>query len=121
MASFLSVNGRIVQTPKTFKVNYQTIDADSSGRNADGKMVRDIIAEKVKLEIEWGPLDDFTAKTLLNAIDSSFFTVTYPDAKTGGQVTKTFYSGDRSLPAYSWHDDFSRIKWESFSTNFIEQ
>lgn len=121
MAASLSINGNVVKTPKTFKVNYQTIDADSSGRNADGRMVRDIIAEKVKLEIEWGPLDDVTGRTLLNAIDNSFFSVTYPDAKTGSQVTKTFYSGDRSLPAYSWNDSFSKIKWESFSTNFIEQ
>lgn len=121
MAGVLKINGSTVQIPKTFKVNYQTIDADSSGRNADGMMVRDVIAEKVKLEIEWGPLNDVTAKTLLNAISGVFFTVEYPDAKTGGQQSKIFYSGDRSLPSYSWNDSFSKIKWESFATNFIER
>lgn len=121
MSGSLLINGVPVKTPKKFKVSYQTIDADSSGRNANGDMVRDIIAQKVKLELEWGALDDSTASTLLNAIKAKFFTVTYPDAEVGGQATKTFYSGDRSLPSYSWHDKFTKIKWESFTTNFIEK
>ncbi|KSU22678.1 prophage protein [Lactococcus lactis subsp. lactis] len=121
MSGSLSINGVIIKNPKTFKVGYQTIDADSSGRNANGEMVRDIIAQKVKLEIEWGPLDDSTASALLKAIKGEFFTLNYPDAETGGQLTKTFYSGDRSLPSYSWNDKFTKIKWESFSANFIEK
>ncbi|MCT3099390.1 DUF6711 family protein [Lactococcus lactis] len=121
MAGSLSINGVVVKNPKTFKVGYQTIDADSSGRNANGEMVRDIITQKVKLELEWGPLDDATASALLKAIKAVFFTVNYPDAETGTQQTKTFYSGDRNLPAYSWSDNFSKIKWSSFTTNFIEK
>ncbi|CAM3218442.1 hypothetical protein GHI93_11590 [Lactococcus hircilactis] len=121
MSGSLSINGVIVKNPKTFKVGYQTIDADSSGRNANGEMVRDIITQKVKLEIEWGALDDSTASALLKAIKAVFFTVNYPDAETGTQQTKTFYSGDRSLPSYSWNDKFNQIKWGSFSTNFIEK
>lgn len=118
---YLKINGATVKIPRKFQVGYQTIDADSSGRNANGEMVRDIIAQKVKLEIEWGPLDDSTASSLLKAIKGEFFTVDYPDAETGGQITKTFYSGDRSLPTYSWNDKFTKIKWESFSANFIEK
>lgn len=117
----LRINGVSVKTPQKFQVGYQTIDADSSGRNANGEMVRDIIAQKVKLEIEWGPLDDATASALLKAIKSVFFSVSYPDAETGSQQTKTFYSGDRTLPSYSWNDKFSAIKWQSFSANFIEK
>ncbi|MCH4169418.1 MAG: hypothetical protein LKF42_09195 [Streptococcaceae bacterium] len=121
MSGSLLINGVSVKTPRKFQVSYQTIDADSSGRNANGDMVRDIIAQKVKIELEWGPLDDTTASTILLAVKTKFFTVTYPDAETGGQVTKTFYSGDRSLPSYSWNDNFSKIKWESFTANFIEK
>lgn len=119
--SLLKINGNTVKFPQEFSVNYQTIDADTSGRNANGRMVRDIITQKVKLELKWGPLSDADASILLKAIKSEFFTVTYPDAETGALATKTFYSGDRSLPAYSWHSKLSKVKWASFSTNFIEQ
>jgi hypothetical protein len=37
----------------------------------------------------------------------------------GGIVTKTFYVGDRSAPAYSWHDKLP--KWEGLTMSFIER
>lgn len=121
MAGTLSIAGNRVKEPKEFSVAYQTIDSDTSGRNANGEMVRDIIAEKVKLECKWGPLSDDEIKVILSNINSAFFTVNYPDAKTGGQVTKTFYCGDRSAPSYSWNDKFKQLKWEGLSVNFIEK
>lgn len=44
MAGVLQINGVTVKTPKEFSVDISTIDADSSGRNANGEMVRDVIA-----------------------------------------------------------------------------
>lgn len=121
MDEFLLVGGYFVKAPQEFSVGYQTIDADTSGRNASGTMVRDIISEKVKLEIKWGPLSDEEISDALNAVDSDFFEVSYPDPKSGGIATKTFYVGDRTAPLYSWNEKFGAIKWQGLSMNFIEK
>lgn len=121
MSGNLKINGVAVKPPQEFNVTYNTIDADSSGRNANGDMVRDVITQKVKLECKWGPLSDSEASSILSNMKSSFFTIEYPDAESGKQVTKTFYCGDRSLGAYSWNDKYKQAKWSSLATNFIER
>lgn len=121
MTIALQIDGVTVKTPKEFQVGLQTIDADSSGRNANGEMIRDIIAEKKKLEIKWGPLSDLEASSILRKINKPFFTCRYPDPQEGGMLTRTFYCGDRSLPSYSWNEKFQEIRWEGLSANFIEQ
>ena len=121
MDELLLVGGRYVKAPQEFSVGYQTIDADTGGRNASGTMVRDIISEKVKLEIKWGPLSDGEIFDVLNAVDHAFFEASYPNPKTGGMATKTFYVGDRTAPLYSWNEKFGAIKWQGLSMNFIEK
>lgn len=121
MASYLSINGVKVKTPQKFSVAVQTIDSESSGRNASGTMVRDIIGEKVKLDINWGPLSDAEVSAILTKVSSSFFTVTYPDPETGAMETKTFYVGDRTAPSYSWSEKLKTLKWQGLSMNFIER
>lgn len=121
MSGSLAINGSTVKAPKEFSVGLQDIDADSSGRNASGQMVRDVITKKVKLEMKWGSLSDSEISSLLKAVDGKFFSVTYPDPKVGGQSTKTFYAGDRTSPSYSWNDKYKSMKWEGLSMNFVEQ
>lgn len=119
MADF-AINGIAVKTPKELVVSSQTIDADSSGRTASGKMVRDIIAIKAKLAVKWPPMSDSEMAQIQRIITQSFFTVTYPDLD-GDWQTKTFYAGDRSSPAYSFNAKFSAIKWSEFTVDFIER
>lgn len=116
----LIVNGVSVKAPKTFSFGIMDIDGDTT-RNAAGRMKRDRIAIKRRLEMEWGHLSDSEISTLLAAVSSEFFSVTYPDARTGGQATRTFYVGDRTAPSYSWNQKYRAYKWEGLSMNFIEQ
>ena len=67
----------------------------------------------------WGALTDAEISPILKAVMSPFFEVTYPDPMEGAIVTKTFYVGDRSAPAYSWHDKLP--KWEGLTMSFIER
>ncbi len=62
-----------------------------------------------------GPLTDAEISPILKAVMPVFFEVTYPDPMEGGIVTKTF-TGDRSSPAYSWHDKLP--KWELINNEF---
>ncbi len=121
MSGNLKINGVAVKPPQEFSVGLQDIHADSSGRNANGDMVIDIIAAKVKIELKWGPLSDIEISTILKSIDSPFFSIEYPDPKVGGQITKTFYKGDRTTPSYSWNDKFKQVKWNGLVVNFIER
>lgn len=121
MSGTFKINGVAVKTPKKVGISYNKIAADSSGRDAAGFMHIDYIATKTKLEVEWGPMSDFEVSRILSLIKQTFFTIEYPDAEQGRQVTKTFYSGDPNLDSYSWNNKFEQIKWAGLSTNFIER
>ncbi len=119
--SYLQIGGVTVKPPKSFSIAQKTIDADSSGRNASGRMVRDVIAVKRKIECEWGPLSTAEISAIMNRIKGDFFTVTYLDPEVGGMTTKTFYAGTQTAPIYSWNEKFQVIMWEGLSVNFVEQ
>ena len=121
MSGYLAINGAVVKPPKDFKISYEDIDADSSGRNAAGQMIRDVIARKVKLELAWGPLSDSEISEILIKSSSAFFSVTYTDAFEGKMLTRIFYAGAKTSAAYSWNEKFKANKWEGLSINFIEQ
>lgn len=107
-----------MKTPKVYQIDFEDID-NESGRNAKGDMMRDVVASKVKLNVEWGPLTNAEASTILKAIKQPFFQATYYDALEGGMVTKTFYAGSKSVPAYSWNPKF--LPWAGLTVNFIER
>lgn len=113
----LSINGVAIATPKSFQVDIQDLDGESN-RNAQGDMIRDRIAVKRKISLEWSPLTQSESSTLLNAVSSVYFTVTFPDPKDG-MITKTMYVGDRTTPAYQFKD--GQVKWSGLKMNFIEK
>lgn len=116
----LRLNGIPVKAPKTFKWDIMDIDGQTS-RTASGDMQRDVITKKRKLSVEWGPMSDQEISLILQAIDGVFFQATYPDALAGGVETRTFYTGDRSAPSFSWNAKLQKIKWNGLTANFIEQ
>lgn len=114
----LKINGVQIPTPQSFSVEISDLDGESN-RNAKGELVRDRIAVKRKLECAWPPLTNQQISTLLTAVSSVFFDVTYPDPQTGTNITKTFYVGDRKSAVL-------RIKngvpiWEGLEMNFVER
>lgn len=113
----LKINGVAIATPSKYEVTVQDFDGESN-RNANGNLVRDRIAVKRKLNLEWGPLTQGEIQTLLNAVSSVFFTVTFTDPQLG-EVTKTMYVGDRTSPAYSCINGV--VKWSNLKMNFIEK
>lgn len=117
---YLAINGATMPLPQKYEWMISDIDGKTT-RNAAGTMVRDRIASKIKLTIEWGPLSNNDISTILNAIKNPFFQATYLDAQTGAMATKTFYVGDRTAPAYSWNDKLKKYTWSGLSFDIIEQ
>lgn len=113
----LIINGVTVVAPKSFQVGIQDIDGET-GRDANGNMIRDRVTTKRKLECEWGILTQDEIRTLLSAVTSEFFSITYPDPMEG-MVNRTFYVGDRTSPAYSFNEKLK--PWSGLKMNFIER
>ena len=115
----IKINGVDIATPKTYEPTISDLDGESN-RNANGDLVRDRIAVKRKLNLEWGPLSQSEISTLLKAVSSVFFTVTFPDPELG-IITKTMYVGDRTAPAYFYDKKTKEVKWQGLKMNFIEK
>ena len=113
----IKINGVVIATPKSYEATVSDLDGESN-RNANGELVRDRIAVKRKLNLEWGPLSQSEISTLLKAVSSVFFTVTFSDPELG-VITKTMYVGDRTAPAYQYLN--GEVKWQGLKMNFIEK
>ena len=116
----ITINGTKIAAPKSYQATVSDIDGESN-RNANGELIRDRIAVKRKLEMEWGPLDDSEISVLLTAVKDTFFECTFPDPQEGGSKTCTMYVGDRSAPAYMYDENSKEMKWTSLKMNFIEK
>lgn len=115
----LRINNVNMPEPSSLTWDNMDIDSSKSGRNANGAMLRDRIASKVKLAIEWKLLSPADMSTVLTAISPAFFQCTYPDAKAGGFQSKTMYAGDRSAPALVMKDGV--MFWSGLKVTFTEQ
>lgn len=115
----LKVNGVAIATPKVYEPSIEDLDGETN-RNANGDLIRDRIAVKRKLNLEWGPLTQSQMTTLLNAVSSVFFTVEFPDPQLG-MITKTMYVGARTAPAYFYDTKIQEVKWSGLKMNFIEK
>ena len=113
----IKINGVAIATPKIYEATVSDLDGESN-RNAAGQLIRDRIAVKRKLNLEWGPLSQSEIAPILNAVSGVFFTVTFPDPQLG-MVTKTMYVGDRTSPAYQFKN--GEVKWSGLKMNFIEK
>ena len=59
----IKINGVDIATPKTYEATVTDLDGETN-RNANGEMIRDRIAVKRKLNLEWGPLTQAEIQTL---------------------------------------------------------
>ena len=112
-----TIDGAYVRSPSVFQWALQDVSASDAGRTEDALMHKKRIAQKVKLTLAWNNIDTDDASAILNAFNPEYISVKYLDPKEGEYVTKTFYVGDRSAPAYS-----TRLGvWQNVSFNIIEQ
>lgn len=122
MGSILKVNGSYIHDPMTME--YQRYDLDreeGSGRDQSGLMFRDRAATKVKLQCTFPPMKAKELAALLQAVDSTFFELEYPDAFTGTRKTITAYVGDRTAPKWYCDPITGEERYQAISMNFIER
>lgn len=124
MASYLTINNKVCGTdiPEPahggFSVSIQDVDSASTGRGADGNMIRDRVGVKRKINLKFPPLDTSQMNALLDAVKDVSFSVTCVDPQDGTH-TGDYYVGDRSAPIYKTNNSGVEL-WEGVSFNLIE-
>lgn len=106
-------------TPSSFVWGLEDVDAPDSGRTDDADMHRNRVARKRKLQIGFNGKSRAETARILQAFQYEYIDVTYPDALTGTDLTKIFYSGDQQAPVKVWNVN-SKI-YASISFNIVER
>lgn len=100
------------------KVGYETLVSDSSGRNAAGDTVIDIINKKVKLYVTFRHTTGAEMQGLLDAIKDYQVSASYLDPVTGELKTISAYTGTPEPEYYTIQAN--HIIYKPMALNFIE-
>lgn len=116
--NILNVGG--VALPDPSKMHIEDYDISESERNANGKMITQVIREDVhKIVCEWAVLRPDEYMTIRRAIKGKFgLRVSFfiPDQNASG--TLDMYAGDRKTPVYTYENGLPIYR--GFTMNFIE-
>lgn len=117
MEALITVNGVEYPDPDSYKPSIEPLGEWE--RNANGDLVGDLIAYKIKLTLSWGMLDGEKFQMLLNSQDPFFATVRYWDPRVNGYDTREFYaspqSGELALRTES------KTFWKGVAFNLVER
>lgn len=117
--NILIVGGVTLPDPSVMEITDQ--DISESERNANGKMVSQVIREDVhKIECKWAILRPDEYMIIRRAIKKKFgLSVSFfiPDQNEKG--TLEMYAGDRKTPIYTF-DEKGKPVYKDFALNFVE-
>ena len=116
---FWKVNNVTMPCPSTWQWGLQDVSAAESGRTEDTIMHKNRVGQKRKLQVGYNGVDADTAKTVLQAINPEYISVTYFDLMAGENQTRTMYVGDRN-GVFKWWWDGKHIL-ESLTFDLIER
>jgi len=106
--TMLLVDGSGIKDPSVFEWGLQDISDSAAGRTSDGIMHKNLIGQKRKLKLGWNNPTPAEAKDILQKFNKEYIKITYPDALSGRDETRTFYAGDRSAPMRAWTAGYKR-------------
>ena len=89
-------------TPKTLKVNFESLSSENSGRTLDGVMHIYWVFNKIrKLEIEMAPMTAAQVAALLSRVQGKIYNITYFDPIDNAERTTQVYTSNSSTDVYS--------------------
>ena len=113
------INGVALDTPSSLEVLISDVD-DTVHTDFEGTTYKQRLAVKRSISCGWPPMSNERMSTLLRLMDNSYFTLKYPDPRTGAQRSGTFYAGDRSVPMYINYGNGNWL-WQGLAVDFIER
>ena len=99
------------------KVGYETLVSDSSGRNAAGDAIVDVINRKVKVYITLRHCFEDEMREFLGSIKDYVVNVGFLNPETNGISTIVAYTG---TPEPEYYTISTRTIYKPMSINFIE-
>lgn len=100
------------------KIGYETLVSSSSGRNAAGDTILDIVNEKKKVYLQLRHTTEEEMTSFLSAIRPYVITVSFLDPRTNSFTTMTAYTGTPEPEYYTIQPGGTIYK--PLSLNFIE-
>lgn len=116
--NYVKPTGYNLKTPSTYYPEQQIIE--NSNRNANGTLVRDIIAYKQKLIITWKEMtaDELSVLATLRKLGS--FECQYFDIEMQTYKTISCYCGNVNATPIKTDNNGQVTHWSEISANFIE-
>ena len=105
-----------VPVPSKYQYDLQDVSSPDAGRTEDGTMYKELITQKVKVELAWSNRSKEDVSEILTDFNAEYLSIEYLDAMTGNYQTKKFYVGDRTSPLYNSKSGV----WENVAFNIIE-
>lgn len=110
-----STSSNLVDMPSPTVMDVGIQDISKASRNANGRMIKERIATKDKIELSWAYLSAEDAKTILQAVKAESFWVGYMYPVTNAYTVKEFYAGDRKAPMLDYNNGVYRYKDVAFN------
>lgn len=87
-----------VPAPDAYTYGLQDVSSSDAGRVEDegATMYKMRVAQKRKISVSWKNRDAATVAGLMQAFNPEYVYVEYPDAMSGEQEVRQFYTGDKS-------------------------
>jgi hypothetical protein len=116
----LKINGVEIKVPSALKI--QRFNLTKSGRVASGLMSMDLIAKKVKLEVNYEVLSGTEVRKIRDLIDGNdiFFDITFEE-EDGTLKTITGYAGAIDMDKYRTPRQGGGWYWKNVSFALIER
>lgn len=103
-----------------FKWQRSDIDASDAGRDLTGRLRRNRVASKVRLDITCRLLTSDEAKVVLSAIMPEYVTVRYYDPEIGDITEKTMYANNNPA-TFQLRKPDGTVWWSGITFPLIEQ
>ena len=116
--ALLEFDGTPLPDPTVMQWSLERVSSANAGRTQDGIMHVEQIALKRKIELAWNNIPFATATAILKAAKPEYINVKYYDFLEGKNVTKKFYTGEQSIPVYSFKSGIKIVTNVAF--NIIE-
>lgn len=116
--NYVKPTGYTLKTPSTYYPEQQIIE--NSNRNANGKLIREIIAYKQKLNLTWNSMNADEMSVLAQLRKLGNFDCEYFDLETQTYQTISCYCGNVTATPIKTDNNGHVTHWSEISANFIE-
>ena len=115
----IAVDGITLPDPSQYQYQLNDVDSEKSGRSTiNGKMHRDRIAQKVKIEATWNLTSAEDTKKILQATNKQTLSVKFLNTYNNTFETKTMYVSTKTTSMITFKNGIA--KYKGLKIDFIE-